>query len=181
MSVAHGQSPQSPTHAPSVSGIGGECVITGGGTFDPAGVVKAGGAFHVTQDTAALAGVKAGETVRWDTEELLRSFDIRCNGAEALRTVSTSANTVVMNADFYRHGDGNNASLHAVMFVSADDQDGGLSGSQTVWIQGVGCGEANVHVNQPHRFRESPAVRGWRCCRPPARLSHRAFAKARLL
>lgn len=153
MSVAHGQSPQQSFNfnAPSVSGIGGgEVFITGGGTFDPvAGVVKAGGAFHVTRDITAgpLAGVKAGETVRWDTEELLRSFDIRCNGAEALRTVSTGANTVVMNADFYRKGDGDNASLHAVMFVSADDQDAGLSGSQTVWIQGVGCGEANVHVN----------------------------------
>jgi hypothetical protein len=138
-------------NAASVSGIGGgEVFITGGGTFDPvSGVVKAGGAFHVLRDITAgpLAGVKAGETVRWDTEEIVRSFDIRCTGAEALRTVVTDDNTVVMNADFYRKGDGDNASLHAVMFVSADDEDGGLSGSQTVWIQGVGCGDAIVSVH----------------------------------
>ena len=153
LSIAHGQSPQRSFNfnASSVSGIGGgEVFITGGGTFDPvAGVVKAGGAFHVLRDITAgpLAGVKAGETVKWDTDELVRSFDIKCLGAEAPRTVSTNDNTVIMNADFYRKGDGNVASLHAVMFVSADDQDGGLSGNQTVWIQGVGCGEAQVHVN----------------------------------
>jgi hypothetical protein len=52
-----------------------------------------------------------------------------------------------MNADFYRAGDGNQASLHAVMFVSAEDEDGGLTGNQTVWIQGIGCSEAlaNFH------------------------------------
>jgi hypothetical protein len=153
LSIAHGQSPQHSFgfNSASVSGIGGgQVFITGGGTFDPvSGTVKAGGAFHVLSDITAgpLAGVKAGETVRWDTEELVRSFDIRCNGSEALRTVSTDGNTVVMNADFYRKGDGDNASLHAVMFVSADDEDGVLGGSQTVWVQGVGCGEGNVNFN----------------------------------
>jgi hypothetical protein len=52
-----------------------------------------------------------------------------------------------MRADFYRRGDGNQASLHAVMFVSAVDEDDGLTGAQTVWIQGVGCGDALVHFN----------------------------------
>jgi hypothetical protein len=153
LSIAHGQSSQRAFsfNSASVSGIGGgQVFITGGGTFDPvSGTVKAGGAFHVLSDITAgpLAGVKAGETVRWDTDELVRSFDIKCNGAEAPRPVVTDANTVVMNADFYRKGDGNHASLHAVMFVSADDEDGVLGGSQTVWVQGVGCGEANVHFN----------------------------------
>ena len=153
LSNAHGQGSQRPFNfnAPSVSGFANaEAFITGGGTFDPvAGVVKAGGAFHVLRDitTGPLAGVRAGETVRWDSDELVRSFDIRCSGAETARTVSTGDRTVVMNADFYRAGDGDNASLHAVMFVSADDQDAGLSGNQTVWIQGVGCGDALVNFH----------------------------------
>ena len=153
LSNAHGQSPQRSFNfnASNVSGFANAAVfITGGGTFDPvAGVVKAGGAFHVTQDITVgpLAGVKAGETVRWDSDELVRSFGIRCNGAETVRTVSTGDRTVVMNADFYRAGDGNQASLHAVMFVSADDQDADLSGNQTVWIQGVGCGDALVNFH----------------------------------
>jgi len=150
---AHGQSPQHSFNfnAASVSGIGtGEVRITGGGTFDPvAGVVKAGGSFRVTQDINAgpLAGLKAGEGVKWDTDEIVPSFGIKCTGAETPRTVFTGTNTVVMNAEFYRAGDGNNASFHAVMFVSTDDQDSGLSGAQTVWIQGVGCGEAQAHIN----------------------------------
>lgn len=80
MSIAHGQSPQRSFNfnAPSVSGFANaEAFITGGGTFDPvAGVVKAGGAFHVLRDITVgpLAGVKAGETVRWDTDEIVRSF-----------------------------------------------------------------------------------------------------------
>lgn len=153
LSTAHAQSPQRSFNfnAPSVTGFAdAEVFITGGGTFDPvAGVVKAGGAFRVLRDITVgpLAGVKAGETIRWDTEQLLRSFAIKCNGAEAPRTVSTGDNTVVMNADVYRPGDGNDASLHVVMFVSSDDQDGGLPGTQTVWIQGVGCADAQVHVH----------------------------------
>ena len=153
VSIAHSQGSKRPFNfnAPSVSGFANaEVFITGGGTFDPvAGVVKAGGAFHVLQDITVgpLAGVKAGETVRWDSDVIVPSFGIRCNGAEAARTVSTDDNTVVMNADVYRAGDGNNASLHVIMFVSAEDEDGGLTGNQTVWIQGVGCGAAQVHFN----------------------------------
>jgi len=153
LSSAHSQSPQRSFtfNSANVGGIGsGEVFITGGGTFDPvAGVVKAGGAFHCLQDISVgpLAGLKAGESVRWDTEDIVQSFDIRCTGSEALRTVTTNDHTVVMKADFYRRGDGNQASLHAVMFVSAADEDDGLTGAQTVWIQGVGCGDALVHFN----------------------------------
>jgi len=153
LSNAHSQSPQHSFsfNAASVSGIGtGEVRITGGGTFDPvAGVVKAGGSFRALQDInqGPFAGLKAGEGVKWDTDELVRSFDIKCTGAETPRTVFTDDHTVIMRADFYRAGDGNNASLHAVMLVSTDDEDGGVSGVQTVWIQGVGCGEGNSHTN----------------------------------
>lgn len=153
LSNAHAQEGKRPFNfnAPSVTGFGNaEVFITGGGTFDPvAGVVKAGGAFHVLRDITAgpLAGVRAGETVRWDSDVIVPSFAIRCNGAEAARTVTTDERTIIMNADVYRAGDGNQASLHVIMFVSADDQDGLLSGNQTVWIQGVGCSDALVNVH----------------------------------
>ena len=153
LSSAHGQSPQRTfnINSANVGGIGsGEVFITGGGTFDPvAGVVKAGGAFHCLQDISQgpLAGLKAGESMRWDAEDVVQSFDIRCRGTEALRTVVTDDHTVIMMADFYRRGDGNQASLHAIMFVSAADEGGGLCGAQTVWVQGVGCGVAVVRFN----------------------------------
>src|SRR5262245_59253626 len=153
LSNAHSQSPQRSFNfnAESVSGFPtGEVRITGGGTFDPvAGVVHGHGSFRVLQDInqGPLAGLKAGEGVKWDSDARLRSYDIQCTGPEVPRTVSTGENTIVMRAEFYRAGDGNTASFHAVMFVSSDDQDGGLSGVQTVWVHGVGCSEANVHVN----------------------------------
>jgi len=138
-------------NADGVRGIGtGEARIAGGGQYDPvSGVVKAGGSFRVLQDISAgpLAGLKAGEGVKWDSDETLPSFSIKCTGAETPRTVFSGPNTVIMQAEFYRAGDGNTASLHAVMFVSSDDQDGGISGTQTVWIQGVGCDEARAEFH----------------------------------
>jgi hypothetical protein len=51
-----------------------------------------------------------------------------------------------MTVEFYRQGDGNTASFTAKMFVSTDDEGFDLPGNQNVWIQGVGCGDANVHI-----------------------------------
>jgi hypothetical protein len=59
----------------------------------------------------------------------------------------TDDNTVVLVADFYRQGNGNEESFTARMFVSAEDEDLIQPGIQNVWIQGVGCGAANVHFN----------------------------------
>jgi|SRR5215472_6602256 len=42
---------------------------------------------------------------------------------------------------------GGSFSLHAIMFVSAADEDDAPWGAQTVWIQGVGCGAAVVHLH----------------------------------
>ncbi len=133
----------------------GAAFLTGGGAYDPqAGFLKTGGAFRCLADInqGPLSGCKAGEGIRWDaadTAPLLPSFQFKCTGAasEALKTAVTDDNTVVMIADFYRQGDGNEESFTAKMFVSAVDEAPDLPGIQNVWIQGVGCGEAIVNFN----------------------------------
>src|SRR6266704_641652 len=85
-----------------------------------------------------------GEGVRWDTVELRASTTFKCTGAaaEPLKTAITDENTVVLLADFYRAGDGNDESFTAQMIVSADDIAPDVVGIQNVWIQGVGCASA---------------------------------------
>ncbi len=99
-----------------------------------------------------LAGCKAGEGIRWDAADLaplLPLFQFKCTGAkgEVLKTVVTDGNTVVMIADFYRQGDGNDESFTARMSVSAVDEAPDLPGIQNVWRQGVGCGKAIANFN----------------------------------
>lgn len=130
----------------------GEVVLTGGGAFDSlAGFLKSGGMFRCTDDIdqGPLAGCRAGEGVRWDASEILASTGFKCTGAasEPLKTAVTDHNTIVVRADFYRQGDGENESFTALMFVSAEDEDPAEPGVQNVWIQGVGCGEARVHFH----------------------------------
>ena len=86
----------------------------------------------------------AGEGVRWDTVDLRRSTNFKCTGAasEPLKTALTDENTVGLDADFYRAGDGNDESFTAQMIVSADDLAADIPGIQNVWIQGVGCASA---------------------------------------
>jgi hypothetical protein len=135
-------------HASNVTGIStGSAFLTGGGAFDPAGVtVHAGGGFHCTNTIAQapFAGCQAGQGVRWDTSAVLPSSMFKCTAAESPRAISTDAHTVVLAADFYRAGDGNDESFNAQMIVSASDLDPGLAGDQHVWIQGIGCGSASV-------------------------------------
>ena len=143
-------------NAASIKGfLTGEAFLTGGGAYDlEAGFLKTGGGFRCLQniDQGPLNGCKAGEGIRWDAADvapLLPSFQFKCTGAagEALKTVVTDDNTVVMTADFYRQGDGVDESFTAKMFVSAVDEAPDLPGVQNVWIQGVGCGEAIANFN----------------------------------
>jgi hypothetical protein len=94
-----------------------------------------------------LNGCLAGEGVRWDTVEVLPSTTFKCTGAagEMLKTATTDDTTVVLQADFYRAGDGIDESFTAQMIVSSGDIAPDLGGTQNVWIQGVGCGTAIVH------------------------------------
>jgi hypothetical protein len=64
-----------------------------------------------------------------------------------LKTAKTSDTTVVLQADFYRAGDGNEESFTAQMIVSATDIAPDIPGVQNVWVQGVGCGTAIVHFS----------------------------------
>jgi len=132
--------------------------LTGGGSFDPASAsdavptetsVAAAGGFRCTAAVAQgpLAGCEAGEGVRWDTAQLLASAPFKCTGADALKTATTDAHTAVLRAEFYRAGDGQEASFTAAMFVADRDLAPDVPGVQTLWIAGVGCGAAVVNFN----------------------------------
>jgi hypothetical protein len=125
----------------------GSATLTGGGSYDPtSGFVNSAGGFRCTSDIGQgpLNGCLAGEGVRWDTVDLRRSTTFKCTGAatESLKTAITDENTVGLDADFYRAGDGNDESFTAQMIVSADDLAPDILGVQNVWIQGVGCASA---------------------------------------
>ena len=73
----------------------------------------------------------------------------KCTDAvtEALKPASTDDHTVVLAADFYRAGDGNDESFNANMIVSAVDIAPDVPGVQNVWVQGVGCATAVAHFS----------------------------------
>jgi hypothetical protein len=132
----------------------GSVFLSGGGSFNQGtsqetGFVKSAGGFRCTTAVTQgqLAGCAEGEGVRWDAEELLTSSGFKCIGSESPKTAFTSDRVVVMQADFYRAGNGNEASFSAKMFVSEDDLDPEVDGVQNLWIQGVGCGPAVVHFS----------------------------------
>ena len=132
--------------------------LTGGGSYSPAtasnivptetSVVSSGG-FDCTATVAQgpLAGCQAGEGVRWDTAQLLGSTTFKCTGADAPKVATTGSHTAVLLADFYRAGDGIDESFTAQMIVSDGDIAPDIPGTQTLWVQGVGCGLANGHFN----------------------------------
>jgi len=137
----------------------GEVRLTGGGSFDPAtanntvptptSVASAGG-FDCTLAIAQppLNGCARDEGVRWDTVQLLESNTFKCTASEVARPATTDDHTVVLLADFYRAGDGDEASFRAQMIVTDErDLDDDIPGIQNLWVQGVGCGTAIVNFN----------------------------------
>ena len=136
----------------------GAARLTGGGAFNLATVfVKSAGGFQCLEDVnqGPLTGCQAGQGVRWDTATLLASTTFKCTGAasEPLKTANTSPgnttpDTVVLLADFYRAGDGNDESFTGKMIVSTHDLDPETPGIQNVWIEKIGCGTAVVNFNQ---------------------------------
>jgi hypothetical protein len=146
-------------NAASISGFPtGVVFLTGGGAYDPASAsdpetafVHSSGGFRciqgIAQGQGPLAGCQAGEGIRWDTEGLLPSTGFKCTGAqsELLKTAVTDQHTAVLESDFYRAGDGNDASFKdAKVIVSDHDLAADIEGVQNVWIEKVGCGFANV-------------------------------------
>ena len=132
--------------------------LTGGGSYDPATAsnivptetsVVSGGGFDCTGPVAQgpLVGCQLGEGVRWDTAQLLASTTFKCTGADAPKVATTGSHTAVLLADFYRAGDGIDESFTAQIIVSDSDIAPDILGTQTLWVQGVGCGLANGHFN----------------------------------
>jgi hypothetical protein len=141
------------------NGSAGVVTLTGGGSFNPATAsnivptdtrISGGGGFRCTDLVTGgpLANCAAGEGVRWDAVQLLASTTFKCSGNDIARSSSTGKGTVVLIADFYRAGDGNEDSFTAPMIVSEDDIAADLPGVQNIWIQGVGCGPAIVNVSR---------------------------------
>ncbi len=140
-------------NAPNIAGFPtGVVELTGGGAYDLANnFVQSGGGFRCirTVDQAPLTGCLEGQGIRWDTVAILSSLKFKCTAADVAQTATTSDNTVVLLADFYRQGDGNEESFPNVpMIVSAVDLPG--HSGKNVWIQGVGCGSAVVNFNTAH-------------------------------
>jgi hypothetical protein len=140
-------------NAPEISGFpGGRSIaLTGGGAYLLPDFVHAGGSFDCNSDISAgfLSGCQTGQGVRWDTDTVLQSTTFKCTGAatELLKAAETGDKKVVLLADFYRQGDGNDESFTAQMIVSDTDLDPVADGVQNIWIQQVGCGTANVNFN----------------------------------
>jgi hypothetical protein len=133
--------------------------LTGGGSYDPGTAsttvpsetsAVSSGAFDCTTAVAQgpLAGCQEGEGVRWDTAQLLGSTTFRCTGADAPKVATTNIHTAVLLADFYRAGDGIDESFTAQIIVADGDLAPDIPGTQTLWVQGVGCGSANPHFNR---------------------------------
>jgi hypothetical protein len=139
----------------------GRVFLSGGGTHDlETGFVKSGGGFSCLQDVRQGplsvsinpndgGPCLTGQGVRWDTARLLPSTTFKCTGSagETLKTATTTASRVVLQADFYRAGDANDESFTAQMIVSATDIAPDFPG-QNLWVQGVGCGQAIVHFSK---------------------------------
>jgi len=127
----------------------GSISMTGGGVFDlQANFVRGGGDFRTSQDITGgpLAGLKAGEGVRWSAEQVLPSSGFKCSASDPAKTAVTDDNTVVLQVNFYRQGDGNTTPFTAKVFVSNEDENPDDVGIQNVWIQGVGCDDAQVNL-----------------------------------
>jgi hypothetical protein len=156
---AHGRSAFS-INGTVVSASGEIVRLTGGGSYDPttgSNVVPSetsghgNGSFQCVTDITSglIAGCAQGDGVRWDTVQLLQSAPFKCGGVvnEQGKTATTSDDVIVLLAHFYRAGDGDDASFTAKMFVSKNDLAGDVPGVQNVWIQGFGCGTAQVNFN----------------------------------
>jgi hypothetical protein len=134
----------------------GAVFLTGGGSYDLASAsnvipgrtrAAANGGFRCTDPVAQgpFGGCAAGEGVRWETVHLLASASFKCSASDAPKLAVTSSDRVVLLADFYRAGDGVDESFTAQMIVSETDLAPNVDGVQTLWIQGVGCGDAVAH------------------------------------
>jgi hypothetical protein len=133
----------------------GKVFLTGGGAYErDSHSVAAGGGFTcinaVRQGPLSISinpndpgACLDNEGIRWDRAALLDSTPFKCTGSATDETAVTGDNTVVLQADFYRTGDGNDESFTAKMIVSSGDISSNFPG-MNLWVQGVGCGKAQA-------------------------------------
>jgi hypothetical protein len=133
----------------------GKVFLSGGGSYErDSHSVHAGGGFTcinaVHQGPLSISinlndpgACLDNQGIRWDTAELLDSTPFKCTGSATGEMAVTSDNTVVLLADFYRAGDGNDESFRAKMIVSSGDISSNFPG-MNLWVEGVGCGNAKA-------------------------------------
>ena len=133
----------------------GKVFLTGGGAYErDSHSVAAGGGFtciNAVRQGPLSISINANdpgpcldnEGIRWDTAELLDSTPFKCTGSASGETAVTSDTTVVLRADFYRAGNGNDESFTAKMIVSSHDISSNFPG-MNLWVEGVGCGIARA-------------------------------------
>lgn len=118
--------------------------IGGGGSYDwrDTGFIRGSGPFTCVTSVGQgpLAGCTEGQGTRWSATDLLLSAQFTCIPGGPQHMVATGPESVVLLADFFRKGDGREASFRAKMIVSAADLAPDVPGDQHVWIEGVGCG-----------------------------------------
>ena len=150
-------------NAPAISGFqpGGKVFLSGGGAYDPRAhpipiprmhpyTRTAASAVSKTSDRAPSRAACKGRASAGDSEGLLASTGFKCTGAasEAGKTAVTNEHTAVLLSDFYRAGDGNDASFKNVKVIVADhDLAPDIDGIQNVWIQQVSCGTARINFS----------------------------------
>ena len=136
----------------------GRVFLTGGGSFLAATasnlvpsetIVSGGGGFRCVAAVAQgpLTGCGEAEGVRWEAVQLLATATFRCTGTDAVKTAATAEGTVAILAEFYRAGDGTEKSFTAQIIVSDSDIAADVPGVQRLWVQGVGCDEAQANFS----------------------------------
>ena len=97
-----------------------------------------------------LKGCLQGQGIRWDTDGLLaeHALQVHRRGDRAREDRRDRRAHRRPPSDFYRAGDGNDASFKSVQVIVSDhDLAPDIAGVQNVWIQQVGCGTANVNFS----------------------------------
>ena len=135
-----------------INGTGnGALQMIGAGSFDiDRHAVTAAGTLRCTQ-TVQLGpvGCAGGQGMRWTATNLLNSLFFRCttSSTEAFKQAVTGVNAVALLADLFPRGDGAEPALALPMIVASVDIAPDISGTQNVWIGGIGCGSAAVNFN----------------------------------
>lgn len=124
----------------------GGASLAGGGSFDPgSGLLQVRGTLRLAGGVAGgpLAGLRAGDRVRWEGANILPSVSYTA-GAGAERTAVTDGAALVLHAEF--HGAGDGATRRAKMILATADLDPDAPGTQNLWIEGLGCGTAAITI-----------------------------------